>query len=147
MKAVILLFVIAVIVEALIEYLEPVFDLIEDERIKKAAKQCTAIILAEIFAFQLQAGLIAVLVTPLGVAVNATFDMIITGIFCSRGANYLSDVIRLIYNAGTKLKVDAEGNFWDILEAVSVNDDDDDAETDEEEEGDKDEPITEENED
>ena len=130
MKAIGLLFVISVIVEALIEYFEPAFDLIEDDRIKKAAKQGTAIVLAVIFSFQLKAGLIAILVEPFGTTVNAVFDRIVSGIFCSRGANYLSDIIRLIYSAGSKCRADADGDFWDLLGQLAGDDDDEEGDED-----------------
>ncbi len=94
---------VAVIVEALIEYAEPAFNLIEDPTIKKAAKQGTAIALALLFAFEIKITILSAIFTEtFAVVINPTFDMIVSGICMSRGSNYLSDLIRLIYNKGTK---------------------------------------------
>ena len=118
---------IAVIVEAIIDYFDFIFAFIENERIRKVVKQSTALVIAILFTFKLHGTLLAMLTEPLGVSVDATFDMIVSGIFCSRGANYLSDIVRLIVTVGTKAKADiSDDDFWDMFDF---------------EEGEEDEPV------
>lgn len=123
MKTIGLALVVAVIVEALIEYGQTVYDMVEEYEYKKAVKQGVAIAVAILFAFQLNVTLLSWLMTEsFGVAVNPVFDMIVSGIFMSRGANYLSDFIRMIFRIGSD-----DGSIWDAWE-------DEDDETDETEE-------------
>ena len=143
MKALGLLFIIAVVVEALIEYFEFLFDFIEDERAKKITKQLMALAISELFAFQLHALILTPLVESCGGSVAPWLDMVVAGIFCSRGANYLSDVVRLLYSVGSLVKAIMTGQddeFWSMFEFENDTDDD-------EEEGEEDGTSTEENED
>lgn len=134
MKTILLVFVVSVIVEAIIDYFEQVFDLIEDERIKKAAKQGTALVLALIFTFEIHVTMLAALLTDtFGIAINPIFDMLVTGLFSSRGANYASEIVRLIRNAATPKDDDS---IFDMLNYID----------DDEEEGDDDESSAEGNE-
>lgn len=122
MKTVGLAIVVAVIVEALVEYGQTVYDMIEEYEYKKAIKQGIAIIVAILFSFQLHVTLLAWLMAEtFSVAVNPVFDMIVSGIFMSRGANYLSDFIRMIFRIGT------QDDWFDF-------DEDEEDETDEDEE-------------
>lgn len=100
MKIVALALVCAVIVEGLVSYAETIYDYFEQGDVKKAIKQIGAIVLAVLFAFQIKVTLIAFLADAV---VNPVFDMIVSGIFMSRGANYLFDFIKMI---GRVSKVD-----------------------------------------
>lgn len=125
MKSIGLAIVVAVIVEALVEYGQTVYDMVAEYEYKKAIKQGVAIAVAILFSFQLKVTLLAWLMADtFAVAVNPVFDMIVSGIFMSRGANYLSDFVRMIFRIGTD-----DGNIWDAWE------DEDEDETDESEEG------------
>jgi len=125
MKTIGLALIVAVIVEALIEYGQTVYDMVEEHDYKKAIKQGVAIAVAILFSFQLKVTLLTWLMADtFAVAVNPVFDMIVSGIFMSRGANYLSDFIRMIFRIGTD-----DGNIWDAWE------DEDEDEADESEEG------------
>lgn len=122
MKTIGLAIVVAVIVEALVEYGQTVYDMIEEYEYKKAIKQGIAIVVAILFSFQLHVTLLAWLMAEtFSVAVNPVFDMIVSGIFMSRGANYLSDFIRMIFRIGT------QDDWFDF-------DEDEEDETDEDEE-------------
>jgi len=124
MKSIGLAIVVAVIVEALVEYGQTIYDMVAEYEYKKAIKQGVAIAVAILFSFQLKVTLLAWLMTDtFAVAVSPVFDMIVSGIFMSRGANYLSDFIRMIFRIGTD-----DGNIWDAWE------DEDEDETDESEE-------------
>ena len=125
MKTIGLAIVVAVIVEALVEYGQTIYDMIAEYEYKKAIKQGVAIAIAILFSFQLKVTLLAWLMADtFAVTINPAFDMIVSGIFMSRGANYLSDFIRMIFRIGTD-----DGNIWDAWE------DEDEDETDESEEG------------
>lgn len=93
MKIVALALVCAVIVEGLVSYAETIYDYFEQGDVKKAIKQIGAIVLAILFAFQIKVTLIAFLADAV---VSPVFDMIVSGIFMSRGANYLFDFIKMI---------------------------------------------------
>lgn len=115
MKMIGLLLMVAVIVEALVEYGQTIYDMVEEHDYKKALKQGVAIIIALVFAFQLKLTWLTWFITDMfGVAVNPIFDMIVTGIFLSRGANYLSDFIRMVYRIGTADSND--GDFWNMFD-------------------------------
>lgn len=120
MKMIGLAIIVAVIVEALIEYGQTVYDMIGDEEYKKAIKQGLAIIIAILFAFELKVTLLAWLITGSfeGVTVNPIFDCIVSGIFMSRGANYLSDFVRMIFKIGT------HDDMWDDFDFEDEEDDD-----------------------
>lgn len=120
MKIIILAVVVAVIVEGLVSYGETIYDYFSKGDVKKAIKQIAAIALAVLFAFEVKVTLISSLVD---VAINPIFDMIISGIFMSRGSNYLFDFVKAIRRAGR----DAEG-----LDVVDDEDDEDILEYDDE---------------
>lgn len=127
MKSIGLAIVVAVIVEALVEYGQTIYDMVAEYEYKKAIKQGVAIAVAILFSFQLKVTLLTWLMADtFAVAVSPVFDMIVSGIFMSRGANYLSDFIRMIFRIGTD-----DGNIWDAWED---EDEDEEDETDESEE-------------
>lgn len=125
MKTIGLAIVVAVIVEALVEYGQTIYDMVAEYEYKKAIKQGVAIAVAILFSFQLKVTLLTWLMADtFVVSISPVFDMIVSGIFMSRGANYLSDFIRMIFRIGTD-----DGNIWDAWE-----DEDEEDETDESEE-------------
>lgn len=93
MKTLALALVIAVVVEALVSYGETIYDYFEEGDTKKAIKQIIAIVVAVIFAFQAKVTLIGFFS---GATLAPVFDMIVSGIFMSRGANYLFDLANMI---------------------------------------------------
>lgn len=93
MKTLALALVIAVVVEALVSYGETIYDYFEEGDTKKAIKQIIAIIVAVVFAFQAKVTLISFFS---GATLAPVFDMIVSGIFMSRGANYLFDLANMI---------------------------------------------------
>lgn len=101
MKTIALAIVVAVIVEALVEYGQTIYEMVEEMEYKKAIKQGVAIAVAILFAFELKVTLLTWLTSQFGIVISPTFDMIVSGIFMSRGANYLSDFIRMIFRIGT----------------------------------------------
>ena len=125
MKTIGLALIVAVIVEALIEYGQTVYDMVEEYEYKKAIKQGLAIAVAILFAFQLKVTLLTWLMgDTFAVTISPVFDKIVSGIFMSRGANYLADFVRMVLRIGTD-----DGSIWDAWE-----DEDEEDETDESEE-------------
>ena len=121
MKMIELAVVVAVIVEALVEYGQTVYDMIEEYEYKKAIKQGVAIAVAILFSFQLKITLLTWLMADtFAVSINPVFDMIVSGIFMSRGANYLSNLVRMILRIGTN-----DGNVWDMFDDDEDDEDED----------------------
>ena len=113
MKMIGLAIIVSVIVEAIIEYGQTVYDMVAEYDYKKAIKQGMAIIVAILFSFQLKVTLLDWMISgTFDVVIDPTFDMVVSGIFMSRGANYLSDLIRMIFRIGS----DSDGDFWDLFE-------------------------------
>ena len=116
MKTIALALMVAVIVEAIVEYGNTIYEMVAEQEYQKAVKQGSAIAVAVLFAFQCHVTLLAWLMTDFRIAPGVIFDTIISGIFMSRGANYLSNFIRLIIGIGTKLKGDTDEKFWSMFD-------------------------------
>lgn len=113
MKTIALALMVAVIVEAIVEYGNTIYEMVIDHEYQKAVKQGSAIVVAVLFAFMCHVTLLSWLMSDaFGISVNPVFDMIVSGIFMSRGANYLSNLIRLILNAGSG----EEDDFWSMFD-------------------------------
>ena len=95
MKGIILVLVLAVLVEALIEYAKTIGKMVTDGDIKTAVTQMVAIVVAVALCFATGADLFT--------AVDITFTwpwigVVLTGVLGSRGANYLSDLVKKLQN-------------------------------------------------
>lgn len=95
MKGIILVVVLAVLVEALIEYAKTIGKMFTDGDIKTAITQFIAIVVAVLLCFATGADLFA--------AVDIAFKwpwigVVLTGILGSRGANYVSDFVKKLQN-------------------------------------------------
>lgn len=89
--------ILAVVVEALVSYGESIFDYFKKGDVKKAVKQISAIVVAVFLTFQVGITLLSFFMDK---AINPAVDMVISGIFISRGANYLFDLAKMIYRIG-----------------------------------------------
>lgn len=122
MKTIALALMVAVIVEAIVEYGNTIYETVVDGETQKAVKQGSAIIVAVLFAFMCHVTLLSWLMSDaFGISVNPIFDMIVSGIFMSRGANYLSNLIRLILNAGSG----DDEDFWSAFDFERDEDEED----------------------
>lgn len=93
MEGIVLVVVVAIIVEALIEYAKSVGKLFVDGKAKTAVTQLFAVLVAVLLCFCTGADLFA----SLGVEFAFPWvGVVLTGIFGSRGANYVSDIISKI---------------------------------------------------
>lgn len=91
LNAVLMASMLAIIVEALVEYGSTISAMIERKEHKKAIKQMCAIGLG--ITFCLAAGVD--FFSEIGIMFQIPFlGIILTGIFISRGANYVSDLIK-----------------------------------------------------
>ena len=117
MKTLFLFVMIATIIDGLVDYGQTIWDMFKIGDYKKAVKQICAIILGLIFAFQLKLAWLTWCLTPWEVVVKPMFDMIMTGIFLSRGSNFAFDFGRMIYRLGRKEQPDDnDDSFWDMFE-------------------------------
>lgn len=102
MSKIVVVFISAVIVEGLVEYATTVAEMVEHKTYKKAAKQLFAIGLAVFICFQCGADAFAACGLHFALPWLGTA---LTGVFGSRGANYLSDFIKRLQSAGTRERV------------------------------------------
>jgi protein-S-isoprenylcysteine O-methyltransferase Ste14 len=86
-----LISMMAITVEALIEYTKTVAKAISQKEYKTAGTQITAIVISIFLCFAANANLYAVL----GVTFSYPWiGIVLTGIFASRGANFVSDIVK-----------------------------------------------------
>lgn len=95
MKTIALIIMVAIVLEALVEYFKTIMHTIEEKEYKTAVTQAITIALGVFlaFAFHLQLFNDAMSEFYENLSVNSTLDMILTGILFSRGSNYFSDLI------------------------------------------------------
>lgn len=95
MKTLTLIIMVAIILEALVEYAKTIMSAAADKEYKTAVTQLVTILagigLAFAFGLQLFNGAMSEFFE--GVKINATLDMALTGILFSRGSNYFSDLV------------------------------------------------------
>lgn len=140
MKTIALIIMVAIVLEALVEYIKTVMHMVEEKDYKTAITQAVTIALGVFlaFAFQLQLFNGAMSEIYPSLSLNPIIDMILTGILFSRGSNYFSDLVSKMQQKNT----DALGQILalqedgvDYIEEVS---DAEDFMDDIEEEGDED---------
>ena len=94
-----LMFMLAVIVEALIDYATTIFVMV-DGKLKVSWKKLASIVLGIFLAIAAGADMLA----GVGLAFKIPYvGMVLTGIFFSRGSNYVADLITLLANARLKV--------------------------------------------
>lgn len=92
-------FMLAIIVEALIDYVTTIFTLV-DGKLKVSWKKLASVALGIFLA--LAAGVD--MLSGIGLVFQIPWvGMVLTGIFFSRGSNYVADLITLLANAKLKL--------------------------------------------
>ena len=95
METISLIIMVAIVLEALVEYSKTIIKMVEEEEYKTAITQgitiALGIALAFVFHLQLFNGALSEIYK--GIDINPTIDMILTGILFSRGSNYFSDLI------------------------------------------------------
>ena len=99
---------VAIILEALVEYAKTLMYMIEDEDYKTAITQGVTILLGIFLAivFNLQLFNNALSEFYEGLHINPVIDMVLTGILFSRGSNYISDLLSKLTGSTPQLIVD-----------------------------------------
>jgi len=133
MKTIALTIMVAIVLEALIEYFKTVLHMVEVREYKTAITQAITIVLGIFLAFAFHLQLFNGAMTEIyeGLSINPTLDMILTGVLFSRGSNYFSDLVGKLTKKDTTI-----GQMIAIQEDGFGFDDDDEYE--DEEEGDED---------
>lgn len=95
MKTVALIIMVAIVLEALIEYVKTIANMVENKEYKTAITQGISIVLGIGLAFLFNLHLFNDAMSEFyeGLFINPTIDTILTGILFSRGANYFSDLV------------------------------------------------------
>ena len=99
MKTILLIIMVAIVLEAVVEYIKTIIKMIEDGQFKTAITQGITILLGIAFAFIFNLQLFNDALSEFyeGLHIEPIIDVILTGILFSRGSNYFSDLIsRLI---------------------------------------------------
>ena len=95
MQTVVLILVLAITVEAIIQYSKTIIEMLEKKQYKTFATQLAAILLSVFICFTAGVDLY----TLVGVSFTLPwFGMLLTGIVVSRGSNYTSDFIKRLQN-------------------------------------------------
>ena len=113
MKTIALIIMVAILLEALVEYFKTILHMICEGDYKTAITQAVTILggIFLSFAFRTQLFNGAMSEFYEGLILDPTLDMVLTGILFSRGSNYISDLIsRLI---GKKEQDELEDTFDD----------------------------------
>lgn len=105
MKEIALIIMVAIVLEALIEYFKTILHMVETREYKTAITQAITIALGIFLAiaFKLQLFNGALVEFYENLHVNPALDMILTGILFSRGSNYFSDLIGKLTKKDTSL--------------------------------------------
>lgn len=80
---------VAILIEGLVEYGKNIADMFYGGEKKTAITQIITIVVGVALAFAFNADMFV----PLGLTVNHSIGMVLTGIVMSRGSNYVSDLI------------------------------------------------------
>ncbi len=95
MQTIVLILVLAITVEALIQYSKTIIEMLEKKQYKTFATQLAAILLSVFICFTAGVDLY----TLVGVSFTLPWlGMLLTGIVVSRGSNYTSDFIARLQN-------------------------------------------------
>ena len=103
MKTIALIIMVAIVLEALVEYVKTIDSMVVSRAYKTAITQGITIILGIglAFVFHLQLFNEGMSEIYKDLAINPTIDMILTGILFSRGSNYFSDLISKLQKPST----------------------------------------------
>lgn len=95
MKTIALIIMVAIVLEALVEYAKTVMYMFEEYEYKTAITQLVTILVGIGLAFGFHTQLFNAGLSEIyeGLHINPILDMVLTGILFSRGSNYFSDLI------------------------------------------------------
>ena len=113
METIIIILMLAITVEAMIQYAKTIIKMLEDKQYKTFFTQVAAILIAVFISFA--AGVDVYSLVGLSFAVS-WLGTLLTGIVISRGANYTSDFIKRIQNPNFEGIV-----LEDVVDSVDVS--------------------------
>lgn len=95
MKTIALIIMVAIVLEALVEYAKTIMYMFDECEYKTAITQLVTIVIGIGLAFGFHTQLFNAGLSEIyeGLRINPVLDMILTGILFSRGSNYFSDLI------------------------------------------------------
>ena len=95
MKTIALIIMVAIVLEALVEYGKTIMYMVDEHEYKTAVTQLITILLGIGLAFGFHTQLFNAGLSEVyeGLHINPILDMVLTGILFSRGSNYFSDLI------------------------------------------------------
>ena len=95
MKTIALIIMVAIVLEALVEYAKTIMYMFEEHEYKTAVTQLATIVIGIGLAFGFHTQLFNAGLSEIyeGLHINPVLDMILTGILFSRGSNYFSDLV------------------------------------------------------
>ena len=105
MKTIALIVMVAILLEALVEYGKTIDNMVSNKEYKTAITQGITIVLGIALAFIFKLHLFNGAMSEFyeGLSINGTIDMILTGILFSRGANYFSDFVSRLTKKNVEL--------------------------------------------
>ena len=107
MKTIAIIIMVAIILEALIEYVKTIIEMVELKEYKKAVTQGITIFLGVALAFVFNLQLFNNALSEFyDISIDPTIDIILTGILFSRGSNYFSDLIGKLTNKTEPFTID-----------------------------------------
>ncbi len=100
MSTIALIVMVAIVLEALVEYIKTILKMVEDGDYKTAITQGVTIFLGIGLAFVFHLHLFNDAMSEFydGLLIDPTIDTILTGILFSRGSNYFSDLVKRLTN-------------------------------------------------
>jgi len=124
MKTIALIIMVAIVLEALVEYVKTIMKMVEEKEYKTAITQGVTIILGVFlaFAFDLQLFNNAMSEFYEGLHINPILDKILTGILFSRGANYFSDLVNKLTNKKTIYELQDDLYIDDVIPQTPEDD-------------------------
>ena len=105
MKTIALIVMVAILLEALVEYGKTIDHMVSNKEYKTAITQGITIVLGIALAFIFKLHLFNGAMSEFyeGLSINGTIDMILTGILFSRGANYFRDFVSRLTKKNVEL--------------------------------------------
>lgn len=102
MKTIALIAMVAIVLEALVEYFKTIIRMVEEADYKTAITQAITIALGIFLAFGFHLELFNMGMSEIyeGLQINSILDKVLTGILFSRGSNYFSDLVSKLQHKG-----------------------------------------------
>ena len=112
MTGILLILALAVTVEAMVEYVKSVVKMVTERNVKTLITQLSALAVSILLCFAAGADLYA----ALGLSFSIPgIGIVLTGLFASRGANYVSDLVRKLRDIGGRGVMPTSSIYHDVV--------------------------------